>query len=116
MPLLFRNVTICWPVASLTMFALVRLRKARFASRPAKPGRNWSGLTMRVSIRIASLNFAAGTPSAAWPPAGKSYSRRKSAIQELIRRGKPPRSPLVAEKVKRRSSVPKPSSKILFQL
>ena len=31
-PLLLRKVTICWPVASLTMFALVRLRNARFSS------------------------------------------------------------------------------------
>src|SRR5262249_20937969 len=93
-PLLFRNVTICWPVASLTMFARSRLRNARFFSGSGSgTGSVRSGLTSFVSIRIALFSSAGGTISAgggdaSWP---KLKSRRKSAIQMLgIGPGRPP--------------------------
>src|SRR5215207_5309004 len=70
-PLLLRKVAICWPVASVTIFARSRLRKARLRSGSlngidagapiACGGRCLSGSTMEVSIRIARLNLFAGT-------------------------------------------------------
>ena len=67
----FRKLAICWPVASFTILARSRLRKARFRRTSLKPvlfgGRLrrqvLSGSTMRVSIRIARLNLLAGTVS-----------------------------------------------------
>jgi hypothetical protein len=72
--LFLRKVTICWPVASLTMFARSRFRKARLFSGAASvtTGSVRSGLTSFVSIRIALLNFAAGTVRSARPASPKS--------------------------------------------
>ena len=105
-PLLRRNAAICWPLASLTMWARVRLRKARLRaiagtlSLPPKVlgGRSASGWVSRESIRMAWLS-PSGAESAGLPAAGKSYIRRQSAIQLLISRRSPPRSPPRAEKM-----------------
>jgi hypothetical protein len=68
--LLFRKVAICWPVASFTIFARVRFRKARFArgslnvtvGLPKVPrGRFFRVVTSVVSMRMARLNLFAGT-------------------------------------------------------
>ncbi len=100
-------VTICGPVASETMPARVRLRKARLRSGALKPsdslppnvlaGRCLSGSTMRVSMRIALLTLLAGASSGC-PPAAKSYIRRQSASQLLARMTSPPSVPPRPEK------------------
>ena len=72
-----------------------------------------SGSTSRVSIRLARLNFAAGTFSAS---CSKRYMRRQSAIQLLGSREPWPRKPLVPEKSNSSGSVPSPLSKARFQL
>ena len=110
-PLAARNAAICWPVASLTIRARVRLRKARLATigsvggcvSPNEPGGSAaSGLTSAVSMRRAML-----TPAGGWSAAGlNAYMRRQSAIQFDGRREPLPRNPLVPENEKRKSSVP----------
>ena len=124
-PLFFMKVTICWPVASRTIFARVRLRKARLArgsskgtaGPPNEPvGRFLSGLTSVLSIRMARLNLFSGTARPGLPASLKSYRRRKSAIQLADSFCSPNRSPLVAEKMNSQSSVPAPLSNSLFQL
>ena len=69
-------------------------------------------------MRIARLNFAAGTTRAGLA-AGvslKSNRRRKSAVQLAARRGRPPSWPLLAVNSKRYSRIPAPLSNATFQL
>ena len=64
---------ICWPLASLTILARVRLRNAKLRRRSLKPiefappnvlgGRCLSGSVSRVSIRLAMLTLLAGASS-----------------------------------------------------
>jgi hypothetical protein len=114
-PLLRRNVTICWPVASLTMFARVRLRKARFASgREARQelervddARVDPHRLVELRRRHAERRVPAGRKSYRPPEVGDPRADAAREAAEVAARRR---------EAKSRSSVPKPSSKILFQL
>jgi hypothetical protein len=108
-PLFTSRATICWPLASCTMFARVRLRKARLRRRSSNGiesrapnvlgGRFLSGSVSRVSTRIARLTPLPGAARAGRPPSAKSNIRRQSVSQLLSSRSSPPRSPPRPEKM-----------------
>ena len=110
-------MTICWPVASRTIRARVRLRNARLASAGGEAGQlGRAGSTSVVSIRIARLNLPAGHGEIG--PSRLLEVVEPAEVGDPVARqpGPPPKSPLCPENANKRSSEPPPLSKTRFQL
>ena len=71
---------------------------------------------MRVSMRRAWLNFAAGTTRSCAAGLAEVVQAAEVGDPDAQQMVLPPRSPLVPVKWNSSSSVPAPSSKFLFQL